>query len=83
MPNALQGLLSQLASIVAGLSPVAKTVVAAVLPLASALLNMALAGSFNTTSIVVLVTGAIAALAVYVVPNKAKAVPAPAPVPGK
>jgi hypothetical protein len=83
MPNALQGLLSQLASIVAGLSPVAKTVVAAVLPLASALLNMALAGSFNTTSIVVLVTGAIAALAVYVVPNKAKAAPAPAPVPGK
>ena len=79
MTNALQGLLSTLAGIVGGLSPVAKAVVAALLPLASALLNMVLAGSFNTTSIVVLATGAIAALAVYLVPNRAKPAPAPAP----
>ena len=72
MQNALQGLLSTLANIVSGLSPIAKAVVAAALPLASALLNMALAGSFNTTSIVVLATGAISALAVYLVPNRAK-----------
>ncbi len=82
MTNALQGLLSTIGGIIAGLSPIAKTIVAAVLPLASALLNMVLAGNFNTTSIVVLVTGAVAALAVYLVPNRAapKAKPvAPAP----
>lgn len=73
MNKALGGLLSALASIVAGLSPLAKAVVAAVLPLASALLNMALSGSFDATSVVVLVTGAVTALAVYVVPNKPKA----------
>lgn len=84
MQSAIQGLLSTVAGIVGGLSPVAKAVVAAVLPLASALLNMVLAGSFNTTSIVVLATGALAALAVYRVPNKtAKPAPAPAKPSGK
>lgn len=73
MQNALQGLLKQLLSLVSDLSPMAKAVVAAVLPLASALLNMALSGSFNTTSIVTLATGAVSAIAVYVVPNKPKA----------
>lgn len=81
MPQALQGLLDTVAGIVGGLSPLAKTIVAAVLPLVSSLLNMVLAGSFDTTSIVVLATGAIAALAVYFVPNKTKTVPAsPKPV---
>ncbi len=82
MQNALQGLLQALANIVSGLSPVAKAVVAAVLPLAASLLNMALAGSFNTASIIVLATGAITSLAVYLVANRPKVQPAP-PAPAK
>lgn len=81
MSNVVQGLLSQLASLVSGLSPLAKAIVAAVLPLVSALVNMAIAGSFNTASIVALVTAAATSLAVYLVPNKAKIAPVPAPIP--
>lgn len=82
MQNAVQGAITALTSILSRLSPVAKAVVAAVLPLVSALVNMAFAGSFDTTSIVVLATGAVSALAVYLVPNHAaKVAPAPAPVP--
>lgn len=80
MQTALQGLLSAVANIVSGLSPLAKAIVAAALPLASSVLNMVIAGSFNTTSIVVLATGAVSALAVFIVPNKAKAKAAPTPV---
>jgi hypothetical protein len=75
MSNALQGLLSVLAGAVGTLSPIAKAVVAAVLPLATSLVNMALTGSFDTTSIVVLACGAASALLVYFVPNKAQATP--------
>lgn len=75
MPNVkvLQGLLSVIAGLVARLSPAAKAIVAIALPVASSLLNMVLAGSFNTTSLVTLATGVIAALGVYFVPNKAQA----------
>lgn len=78
MNKALQGLLKTLAGVASGLSPVAKAIVAALLPLASAVLNMALAGSFNVPTIISLATSAAAALLVYFVPNgtkRAKPVP--------
>jgi len=80
MQSALQGLLNTLASVISGLSPAAKAIVAAVLPFATSLVNMALAGSFNTTSIVVAACGAVSALLVYFVPNRTKN-PAPVPPP--
>lgn len=72
MQNAIDQLLATIGMIVSTLSPLAKAIVAAVLPVISALVNMAIAGSFNTTSIIVLVTGAITAMAVYLVQNKQK-----------
>lgn len=78
MQGALQGLLNTFAGLLGAFSPAAKAVTAAVLPLATALVNFALAGSFNTTSIVVLACGAATSLLVYFVPNLEKK-PAPAP----
>lgn len=77
MSAAYQGLLDAIGGVVSQLSPTAKAVVAVVLPAASSLINMAIAGSFNVTSIVVLATGVVTGLGVYFIPNKTKT-PAPA-----
>ncbi|MGH3262326.1 MAG: hypothetical protein ACRDNS_10045, partial [Trebonia sp.] len=60
------------------LSPFAKAIVPSVAGLAGSLVNMAFAGSFDVTSIVVLGVGVASAVVVYFVPNTAAA-PAPAP----
>lgn len=83
--NAIQSLIGTIGGLLSGLSPVAKAVTAAVIPTVSSLVNMAFAGSFDTTSIVVLVTGLIGSLGVYLVPNRAQTpavatVPVPVPV---
>jgi hypothetical protein len=78
MQSALDSLVATIAGVISGLSPAAKAIVAAVVPLITALVNMALAGSFDTTSIVVLATGALGAVLVYLVPNRAKAAVVPA-----
>ena len=80
MQNAVSGLIGLIASRLATLSRFAKAVVPSVSGLVGSLVNMAFAGSFNTTSIVVLGVGVASALVVYFVPNKAKAAPAPVPV---
>lgn len=79
--NAAQALLQQILSILSGLSPIAKAVVSACTGLVTSLVNMAFAGSFDTTSIVVLAAGAVSAILVYAVPNKAAVKPAPTPAP--
>ena len=80
MQNAIGSLINLIAGRLSGISPFAKAIVPSVAGLVGSLVNMAFAGSFNTTSIVVLGVGVASALVVYLVPNKAKAAPAPAPV---
>lgn len=79
MQNAIDAVIETVGSLVSGLSPVAKAVVPSGTALAVALVNMALAGDFDTTSIVVLACGVLTSLAVYLIPNRAKPAPAPAP----
>ncbi|MHB1950233.1 MAG: hypothetical protein ACYCQK_02010 [Acidiferrobacteraceae bacterium] len=76
MAQAISSLISTLAKAVSGVSPFAKAIVPSAAGLVGALVNMAFAGSFDTTSIVVLAVGVVAAVVTYLVPNRAK----PAPV---
>lgn len=77
MSSLISGLLAKLA----GVSPFAKAIVPSVAGLVGALLNMAVAGSFNATSIGSLVGGVVTAIVTYFVPNAVKTKPAPAPAP--
>ena len=79
MQTAVSSLLGVLADRLSTLSPFAKAIVPSAAGLVGALVNMAFAGRFNVTSIVVLGVGVASALVVYLVPNRA-ATPAPAPV---
>ena len=86
MQSAISGLLNLIAARLSAVSPFAKAIVPSAAGLVGSLVNMAFAGSFNTTSIVVLVVGVVAAAVTYLVPNKPKAfvppvVPTPAPAP--
>lgn len=76
MQNAVSSLINLIASRLSGVSPFAKAVVPPAAGLVAALVNMAFAGSFNTTSLVVLGVGIASAVVVYLVPNKPAAKPA-------
>ena len=79
MQPAIQALLDTLGSLVSGVSPFAKAIVPSALALVTALVNMAIAGKFDTTSLVVLACGVVASVATYLIPNlEKKAKPAPA-----
>lgn len=77
MQSAVSSLINLIAGRLSGVSPFAKAIVPSVSGLVGALVNMAFAGNFNTTSIVVLGVGVASALVVYLVPNKPTPVPAP------
>jgi hypothetical protein len=72
MQQAIQALVQQLFAALSSVSPFAKAVSAAATGLVSALINMVFAGSFDTTSLVVLGCGFLSAIVVYFVPNKPK-----------
>lgn len=76
----MQNIITNLLSKLGALSPFAKAIVPSVAGLVGSLLNMALAGSFNATSIGALAGGVVTAVVTYLIPNAAKAKPAPAPV---
>ena len=76
----IDGLLSQLASLLGPLSPFTKAVVPAALALAYAIVNIIVTGTFDASALTAAVGGVLAAVVVYRLPNKPKAVPAPAPV---
>lgn len=77
----MQNLIASLLAKLGAVSPFAKAVVPSVAGLVGALLNMALSGSFNATSIGSLAGGVVTAIIVYLTPNKPK--PAPVPSPAK
>lgn len=70
MQSAIQALIQQIGQALSGLSPFAKAVVPAATALVSAVVDMALAGAFNTTSLVILGVGVVSALVTYLVPNR-------------
>lgn len=74
MSSPINALIGQIFAALSTLSPFAKAVSTAATALVSSLVNMAFAGSFDTTSIVVLGCGLLGAVVAYLVPNK----PAPA-----
>lgn len=69
MTSAIQALIQQVFNALSTLSPFAKAVSVAATALVSSLVNMAFAGSFDTTSIVVLGCGVLASVIAYLVPN--------------
>lgn len=71
----MQTLIAALLSKLGAVSPFAKALVPSVAGLLGALANMALAGSFDSTSIGVLVGGVVTAIITYLVPNTAKPAP--------
>lgn len=75
--NAIDSLITVIANLLSPLSPFAKAIVAPAAALLTAVVNMLIAGSFDTTSIVVLGVGVLAGLATFLIPNKAKAKPTP------
>lgn len=81
MQQAIDNLISVLANIAGNLLPfkAAKAIVAGIVPTVIAIVNTILAGQFNTVSLLGLITAVIAAISVYLVPNK----PAVTPVPVK
>ena len=82
MQTAVSSLIGVLADRLSTISPFAKAIVPSAAGLVGALVNMAFAGRFNITSIVVLGVGVASAIVVYLVPNRTAAKPAPvAPVP--
>ena len=80
MPSAINSLVSQIFGALSTLSPFAKAVSVAATALVSSLVNMAFAGSFDTSSIVVLGVGVLSAVVAYLVPNTQKPAPVVPPV---
>jgi hypothetical protein len=85
MQTAITNLLDQLAGLLGPLSPFAKAIVPAVLAVAVAIINSAFAGKIDGTSLTIAASGLVLALVTYLVPNKARPVPAPVvpPAPAK
>lgn len=77
--QAIDALIVFIAKLLAPLSPLTKAIVAPSAAVITALVNMAIAGSFNVTSIIVLVVGVLAGVATYLIPNKPKPTPTPTP----
>lgn len=85
MNNAVTGAITALASqalaALGTLNPVAKAATAAAVPFVGSLVNMAVSGKFNVTSVVLCGVAVASAVLTYLVPNRPK--PAPATPAGK
>jgi hypothetical protein len=81
MSSAINALVSQVFGALSAVSPFAKAVSVAVTALVSSLVNMAFAGSFDTTSIVVLGVGVLSAVVAYFTKNNTPVQTVPVPVP--
>jgi hypothetical protein len=73
MPNIIDNFLSQLVSLLGPLSPFAKALSTAALPVAYAIVASIANGKIDSTSLVTALTGVALAVVVYFVPNKAAA----------
>jgi hypothetical protein len=63
------------------LGPFMKAIAPAVLALVGAGTNALISGSIDKQTLVIAITGVVAAIITYLVPNSPKPVPAPAPAP--
>lgn len=69
MKNAILSFLNSLAGLLGPLSNFAKAIVPAALALAVAVVNSVAAGSINSTSITIGVSGLVLAIVTYLIPN--------------
>lgn len=84
--GAVGALVTQALSLVGSLNPIAKAATAALVPWVGALVNMAFAGRFNVTSVVLAAVGVASGVLTYLKkngPNPVKPKPAPTPAPAK
>lgn len=69
MQNAITALITQLLTALGALNPIAKAATAAAVPFVGALVNMAVTGSFNVTSVVLCAVAVVSGVLTYLKRN--------------